>query len=366
MDHSLFVRNIWLRMASVAALAAVWALYSHASSAACPAGEVELRPNIRALPPTSIAMLDANNIKFSATSWNSGDAKLELVPRTPQTDPATGQLKQPVDQRVYCSGGGFYDRPAGSAEYHPAHNHVHYNDYANYILEPADGNTQNPRQGSKTTFCIMDTTGVNNQLQGASAAPVFNLCPTQDPSFNKQGMSVGWGDTYGSHLAGQSLFVGDLAAGVYRLRHVFDPKNMLLEKADDDNASCRLLELGDGANGRYVADRGPCEAVAQPSIASVTPASVRQGTCVSVTVTGNNLAPELLLSLSGGTGPVPRVKSTAFNLAGHFVTGTVCVPKAKGGRNPKLGSRPLWDLWLQSSFTASSSNTLRGAVEVTP
>ena len=366
MNHSLLVRNTWLRLASIAALAPACVLYSLSSSAGCPAGEVELRPNIRALPPTSIAMLDANNIKFSASSWNSGDAKLELVARAPQTDPATGQLKQPVDQRVYCSGGGFYDRPAGSAEYHPEHNHVHYNDYANYILEPADGTSQNPRQGSKTTFCIMDTTGVNAQLRGAAPAPVFDWCPTQDPSFNTQGMSVGWGDTYGSHLAGQSLFVGDLAAGIYHLRHVFDPKNMLLEQADDDNESCRLLELGDGANGRYVADRGPCAALAQPSIAGVAPTSIRQGTCAAVTITGNNLAPELRLSLSGGTGPLPNVKSTAFDLAGHFVTGTVCVPKAKGGRNPKLGSRPLWDVWLQSSLTASTSNVLRGAIAVTP
>jgi hypothetical protein len=354
------------RIGAIAALAPVGLLYSLASSAGCPSGEAELRPNIRALPPTSIAMLDATNMKFSATSWNSGDGKLELIARSPQTDPATGQLKQPVDQRVRCSGGGFYDRPAGSAEYHAAHNHVHYNDYANYILEPADGGLQNPRQGSKTTFCIMDTTGVNSQLRGASAAPVFDWCPTQDPSFNTQGMSVGWGDTYGSHLAGQSLFIGDLAAGMYRLRNVFDPKNMLLEKADDDNASCRLVEIGDGANGRYVADRGACEALPKPAIASITPRSVRQGTCAAVTVTGDNLAPELSLMLFGGTGPLPSVNSSAFDTAGHFVIATVCVPKAKGGRNPKLGSRPIWDLSMQSSFTSSSSNVLSRAFTVTP
>lgn len=324
-------------------------------------------PNIRALPPTSIAMLDANNMKFSATSWNSGDAKLELVARNPETDPLTGAIKQPVDQRIYCSGGGFYDRPAGKAEYHAAHNHVHYNDYANYILEPADGsNQQNPRQGSKTTFCIMDTTGVNGQLKGASASAVFNWCPTQDPSFNTQGMSVGWGDTYGSHLAGQSLLIGDLAAGVYRLRHVFDPKNLLLEKADEDNESCKLVEIGDGSNGRYVADRGPCTAPAKPTIASIVPRSAKQGTCVAVTITGANLAPELQLSLAGGTGPLPSAKSTAFDAAGTYLTGTICVPKAKGGRTPKLGSDPVWDVSLQSLFTTASSNTLTNIFTVTP
>jgi hypothetical protein len=244
---------------------------------------------------------------------------------------------------------------------------VHYSDYANYILEPADGGQQNPRQGSKTTFCIMDTTGVNTQLQGASPSAVFSWCPTQDPSFNTQGMSVGWGDTYGSHLAGQSLHIGDLAAGMYRLRHAFDPKNLLLEKSEDDNESCKLVEIGDGANGRYVADRGLCTAPPQPKIASIVPRSAGHGTCVAVTITGSSLTPELQLSLSGGTGPLPNVKATMFDAAGTYMTGTVCVPKAKGGpRNSKLGSDPVWDVSMQSLFTGLSSNTLTNVFTVTP
>jgi hypothetical protein len=312
-------------------------------------------------------MLNASTMKFSATSWNPGDAKLELIARNPVTDPVTGQVKQPVDQRVYCSGGGYYDRPAGMAEYHAAHNHVHYNDYANYILELADGTQQNPRKGTKTTFCIMDTTGVNTQLKGASGAAVFNWCPTQDPSFNTQGMSVGWGDTYGANLAGQSLVIGDLAPGTYKLRHVFDPKNLLLEKSDADNESCKLVEIGDGLNGRYVADRGACSPVPQPTISSIVPNSARHGTCVFVTVTGANLVPELRLSLLGGTGPLPSAKATTFSAAGNFMTATVCIPKAKGGgRNPKLGSDPVWDLSMSSFYTGTSTNMLPNVFRVTP
>jgi hypothetical protein len=349
----------------------VWAaplcgLYSLPASAACPAGQSELLPNIRALPPSSIAMLDANNIKFSATSWNAGDASLELVPRAAETDPSTGQVKQPIDQRVYCSGGGFYDRPAGKAEYHAEHNHVHYNDYANYILEPADGNLQNVRQGSKTTFCIMDTTSVNPQLEGTSAAAVYPWCPTQDLNFNIQGMSVGWGDTYGSHLAGQSLNISGLAAGMYRLRHVFDPKNQLLEKSDGDNQSCKLIEIGDGANGRYVADRGACMAQPSPLMTAITPRAASHGTCIDISITGSNLAPEFRLSVSGGTGPLPIVQATSFDVSGAYMTATICVPKAKGGRNPKLGSDPVWDLWLNSPLTGQSSNTLTNVFTVKP
>ncbi|HKS58274.1 MAG TPA: lysyl oxidase family protein [Steroidobacteraceae bacterium] len=347
---------------------AIALLCARTATAACPAGQTELLPNIRALPATSIAMLDATNMRFSATSWNSGDAKLELVARNPETDPATGQTKQPVDQRVYCSGGGFYDRAAGKAEYHAEHNHVHYNDYANYILEPADAsNPQNPRQGSKTTFCIMDTTGVNTQLRSASASPVFNWCPTQDPSFNTQGMSVGWGDTYGANLPGQSLPIGDLAPGVYRLRHVFDPKNLLLEKDDSDNESCKLVEIGDGANGRYVADRGLCNPPPQPTITSIAPRSAQHGTCVNVTITGTNLEPELQVSLSGGTGPLPGVKTTAFDVAGTYLTATICVPKAKGNtKTPKLGSDPVWDITLAGTYAGTAPVVRTNLFTVTP
>jgi hypothetical protein len=341
-------------------------LLAPAFAVGCPPGEVELLPNLRALPPRDIAMLDANNIKFSTTSWNAGDGKLTLVARTPETDPTTGQLKQPVDQRVSCSGGGYYDRPAGSAEYHEAHNHVHYNDYANYILESIS-TSQNPRKGSKTTFCIMDTTGVNTQIAGASGSAVFSWCPTQDPSFNTQGMSVGWGDTYGSHLAGQSLYIEGLADGMYRLRNVFDPNDRLLETANSDNESCRLIELGTGANGRYVSDRGPCEPLPVGTVSSVAPGSAAQGTCVSMTISGANLVPEQQLSFSGGTGPLPAAKALRLDPAGNYLQATVCVPKAKGSkRSPRLGNDPVWDVFLSGSYGGHATVTKTNAFRVTP
>jgi len=315
-----------------------------ALGATCPAGTVELRPDVRALPPRDIAMLNATSMKFSATSWNAGDGLLELVPRAPVTD-STGTVKQPVDQRVRCSDGSYYDRPAGNAAYHPAHNHVHYNDYANYILEQDTSNPQNPRKGTKTTFCIMDTTGVNVQMQGASGAAVYNWCPTQEPGFNTQGMSVGWGDTYGANLSGQSLNIADLAPGMYRLRHVFDPKNLLLETNENDNESCTRVEIGDGSSGRYVADRGPCSAPATPRIDSISPSSAKQNTCVNVVVTGANLVPELRLDFATGTGPLPNMRNTTFDVAGNYVTGRVCVPAArKKGKKSGLGNDPVWDL----------------------
>lgn len=314
-----------------------------AFGAACPAGTVELRPDVRALPPRDIAMLDATSMKFSATSWNAGDGRLELVPRDPVTD-STGTVKQPVDQRVRCSDGSYYDRPAGNAAYHPAHSHVHYNNYANYILEEDTSSPQNPRQGTKTTFCIMDTTGVNTQMKGASGSAVYSWCPTQEPGFNTQGMSVGWGDTYGASLSGQSLSLANLAPGMYRLRHVFDPKNLLLETNENDNESCTRVEIGDGSSGRYVADRGPCSPPATPRIDSISPASAKQNTCVDVVIMGANLVPELRIDFATGTGPLPNMRNTTFDVAGNNITGRVCVPAVRKGKRGGLGTDPVWDV----------------------
>jgi hypothetical protein len=332
--------------------------------AACPAGEAELRPNLRALPPRDVAMRDANTIQFSTTSWNSGDGKLTLVPRSPETDPSSGQLKQPVDQRIQCSGGGYYDRAAGSAEFHLEHNHVHYSDYAKYILEALTSSV-NPRSGSKTTFCIMDTNGVNTQLAGASTSAVYYWCPTQELDFNQQGMSIGWGDTYGSHLAGQTMLVGDLPDGTYRLRNVFDPNARLLETEEGDNEACRLIELGTGSNGRYVADRGPCAALPVPRIDSTVPASAAQNSCVSMTLYGANLVPELRLSFIGGTGPLPSARNTRFDPAGNYLQAEVCVPRAKGGKKPSLGRDPVWDVLLSSSYGGYASTTRADIFTVT-
>ncbi|HEU4692723.1 MAG TPA: lysyl oxidase family protein [Vicinamibacterales bacterium] len=344
-------------------LVAASPLVSAPAFGACPAGQAELLPNIRAVPPHDIAMADATNMKFSATSWNSGDGKLELVPRNPVTDPATGTTKQPVDQRIHCTGGSNYLRPAGNAAYHPTHNHVHYNDYANYILEPDTAGSVNPRKGTKTTFCIMDTSGVNTQLKGASAGAVFNWCPTQDPNFNTQGMSVGWGDTYTSNLSGQTISVANLVPGIYRLRHVFDPKDLLVEKNEADNESCRRVEIGDGANGRYVADRGPCTALPVPRMDSISPATVAANGCVTATILGANLAPELRFSFATGTGPLPNLKNVTFDVAGNYATGTLCVPAVKKGRKGGLGNDPVWDLRVTSNWggyaTVTKTNLLR-------
>ena len=332
---------------------------STASLAACPQGETELLPNLRALPATSIAMKDADNMKFSATSWNAGHGKFLLVAGAANTGAGTQQILQ----RIFCTDGSFYDSPAGTAEYHDAHNHVHFNDYANYILEEDTASPQNPRQGTKTSFCIMDTTAVNKQMAGASQSAVFDWCPTQDPDFNTQGMSVGWGDTYGSHLPGQELYIADLPAGMYRLRQIFDPRNRISELADDDNESCVLVEIGDGSNGRYVTNRGLCNAPATAQLFTIQPGSAPHDSCLPVTITGDNLVPEMQVTFSGGTGPL--LSASGVTSSSGSINATVCVKQARGGKNPKLGNSPVWDVSVGNYQFSVGSATLEDGFTVT-
>jgi hypothetical protein len=160
-------------------------------------------------------------------------------------------------------------------------------------------------------------------------------------------MSVGWGDTYHSSLSGQSIAIGDLAPGLYRLRHVFDPKTLLLETNEGDNESCRRVQIGDGGNGRFVVDQGPCTAVPVPRIDSISRATQPHDTCLSMTIFGANLVPELRVTFIGGTGPLPKMKKTTFVTAGNTIKGKVCVPKASNGN---LGSSPVWDVRVSAVY----------------
>jgi len=198
------------------------------------------QPNLQALPASDLRVEPAPDgrvlLRFSTTSKNVGLGPLELV-----AGAAHGN-SQRVYQRVYVDGGEPILYLAGDFEYHPLHNHFHFNDYANYVLQPVDAPGASQRIGSKTTFCVMDTTRIDAKLPGAPRQPQYATCGAQI-----QGMSVGWGDTYGSQLAGQELDITGLPDGVYDLRIQIDPKKRIVETADSDNESSVQIRLQNGS-----------------------------------------------------------------------------------------------------------------------
>lgn len=204
-------------------------------------------PDLRTLPPSDLkfdtAVVDGVSrpvLRFANTVWNAGRGPLHLVAKNDKA-----QKKSQVFQRIYSdytATGAYTERRVGEFVLHPGHNHFHFENFAHYQLWEAAAWDQwvaanRPteeralRRGAKTTFCIMDTHQRDATLVGSPKAAAYKLCGR-----TTQGMSVGWGDTYGAHLADQWIILDTpvLADGSYVLRSVADPLNVLQESAIED------------------------------------------------------------------------------------------------------------------------------------
>lgn len=265
-----------------------------------------------------------STLRFSTTTWNKGTGPLELAAGEVET--GSGKLR--VYQVVYLGNGGSNLHFAGAFEYHPAHDHMHFNDYALYTLQPVNAPGGSARTGAKTTFCVMDTTSINTQLPGAPGQAFYSRCGR-----DLQGMSVGWGDTYGAHLAGQEIDFSGNADGIYQLTIEVDPKKVLVESNENDNRSCVLLNIKKPSTVTVLDSSGLCS-----SVASITPGSARVGTSVQVTITGYGFTPGMGVSFDGGTGPRPvasNVQLTSNTDTVDQIRATVTVPyKKQPGRDP--------------------------------
>ena len=271
-------------------------------------------------------------LRFSTTTWNKGTGPLELA--AGQVETGSGKLR--VYQVLYSSGGGTTLHFAGAFEYHPAHNHMHFNDYALYSLQPVNAPGGSERTGAKTTFCVMDTTPVNTQLPGARAQAFYSQCGR-----DLQGMSVGWGDTYGSHLAGQEIDFTGNADGIYQLKIEVDPKKVLVESNESDNVSCVLLNIRKPSTVTVLDSSGLCSAVT-----SITPGSARTGTSVQVTITGYGFTPGMGVTFESGNGTRPvasNVQLTSNTESLDQITATVTVPYKK-----QVGKDPVWNVRVGS------------------
>ena len=298
---------------------------------------VELKPNLIALQTTSLSVVRENGrtlLRFSTTSWNAGSGSLELRAGEVSSD----NQRRKVYQRVYMSDGTYYDKYAGEFEYHPAHQHFHFGNYALYTLKPVNAPGASQRESAKTTFCVMDTTAINTNLPGAPQTSVYNTCGA-----DIQGMSIGWGDTYSWYLAGQSIDVTDLPAGDYDLILDIDPKTQLVESTRADNSACLRVHLDPKT--KSVQSLGACTTQGGVSIDSITPSYISEGTVLTgVTIKGAGFVDGIAVGFENGSGVAP-VASDVTVVDENTITLTVTVGVRSGGsRREKL-----WDVRVGSA-----------------
>jgi hypothetical protein len=97
--------------------------------------------------------------------------------------------------------------------------------------------------GKKSRFCMRDL------FRRTSEGPrnrVFPAC-SQDRSdaTNRQGISVGWDESYPAGYFEQYVDVSDLRDGCYKLWHIADPDDRFVESEETNNASGQVFGLRD-------------------------------------------------------------------------------------------------------------------------
>jgi hypothetical protein len=206
-------------------------------------------PDLKTLRPSNlsfdrVAWSDGTThwvLRFDNTVWNAGQGRLEL-----EGNPRPRKKNAPIYQNLYDApvGGSHVSHKQISTDilYHSGHRHYRFQNFASYLLLQKDAGgvyQATTKKGTKTSFCIMDTGRVSGSYSGQ-----YTICGQ-----TLQGLTVGWGDTYGAYLAEQwiDLGTGPLANGTYAVQSTADPANKLAESNDGNNVATTCFTVSSGA-----------------------------------------------------------------------------------------------------------------------
>jgi len=207
-------------------------------------------PDLVALPPDdlyfSTELLDDGRrhtlLRFSSSVANTGEGPLELAG---STEPGSAGDVFQVVYDAAKDGTAVERRHLGTdLIFHPEHHHFHLANFATYELlrvEP-DGDLVPTGEGGKQSSCLLDTLPLTKE-PGSYKKSYY------DCELERQGLSVGWMDTYAASLPDQWVDLGSepLADGTYILRYTVDPLHQLAEDGrTDNNVAETRFTVGDG------------------------------------------------------------------------------------------------------------------------
>lgn len=177
-------------------------------------------------------------LRLTTSTPNIGAGALEVRGSTIVAPDA-----QEVLQRIYRADGSYWDRLAGTFEYHPTHGHTHFDDWAVYRLRErsaAGAVGAILAQGDKTSFCLLDIVTYGEEGASAGSAPHYTTCGQM-----VQGISPGWSDVYDLELDDQWIDITDIPDGSYWLEAEVDPEGQVLEEAEGEanNVTRVAIEL---------------------------------------------------------------------------------------------------------------------------
>jgi len=205
-------------------------------------GEVELLPDLVPFPAQDLVLEKSGEnvfLRFSTIYYNQGRGPLEII-ADPKTKGIRADLERNVFQRIYRTDGGSRDLVSGEFLWHQEHLHYHFADFVIYDLEAVNVSGPAPDLSgvrAKSTFCIRDISRIDLTLPNRTEAQ-YKICGKE-----RQGISVGWGDTYFFTYPDQLLNVVDLPSGTYRLTFHVNPENRFEESRTDNNTSSATIKL---------------------------------------------------------------------------------------------------------------------------
>lgn len=201
-------------------------------------------PDLIPFPPQDLRLSHGGTrIHFSTTYYNAGEGALELT-AVPGATPTHEDVERDVSQTIFLRDGGSTSTPSGTFFWHEPHQHYHFEDFVDYKVEsienfnyradggrsltpsPADiGNTE------KATFCVRDISRVDG-IENTADDAAYKIC-----SRWRQGVSVGWGDTYFHDYPDQFLDITNFPSGQYKLSFDVNPRTRFLESNYSNNYS---------------------------------------------------------------------------------------------------------------------------------
>lgn len=175
--------------------------------------------------------VQGNDLRLTSAVANIGEGALEL------RGGATVGTVQEVYQRIFDTDGSYTDVLAGTFIYHIEHDHIHFEEFAEFRLRAvtADGGIGDiVAAGDKVSFCLLDVERYGAQ---GTDVPHYLSCG------QIQGISVGWADVYDRGLPGQSIEITNVPDGEYWLEVVADPLNHIMESDETNNVTQIKINL---------------------------------------------------------------------------------------------------------------------------
>lgn len=199
-----------------------------------------LLPDLRTLPPYDLQIEilpgGARELRLSNTIWNSGLGALELEGEFNSTN-----RKTRVTQNIFTPPGDQLEHTVGEFIWHPTHDHWHFaglSIYELWSLTPDGGLESLISSSDKVSYCLIDTDVIDRQNEFFSPRRRYYGCGR-----TQQGLSAGWGDTYKSHLDGQSITLIGVEDGSYALKSIANPDRLLVEANYTNNVALLFLEV---------------------------------------------------------------------------------------------------------------------------